>query len=156
MVNFSFWRVLEGWSKNFRQLKNKWGFPKIGVPQNGWFVMETPIKMDDLGGTTIFGNTQILLLDVLERYEKKFRSIYPNSPRSSWNIGCFGRCIPPFQPHHFSGDRLVSFCGNKHFGSIYQNRTWNILKKIAILRNLDVHGKRFVFFLLRSFSSNYE
>ena len=25
-----------------------WVFPKIGVPQNGWF-MENPIKMDDLG-----------------------------------------------------------------------------------------------------------
>ena len=24
-------------------------FPKKGVPQNGWFLMETPIKMDDLG-----------------------------------------------------------------------------------------------------------
>ena len=27
----------------------KWVFPKIGVPQNGWFMMETPIKIDDLG-----------------------------------------------------------------------------------------------------------
>ena len=26
-----------------------WMFPKIGVPQNGWFVMENPIKVDDLG-----------------------------------------------------------------------------------------------------------
>ena len=25
------------------------GFPKIGVPQNGWFIMEIPIKLDDLG-----------------------------------------------------------------------------------------------------------
>ena len=24
-------------------------FPKIGVPQNGWFIMKNPIKMDDLG-----------------------------------------------------------------------------------------------------------
>ena len=27
------------------------GFPKIVVPQYGWFTMETPIKMDDLGVT---------------------------------------------------------------------------------------------------------
>ena len=25
-----------------------WVFPKIGVPQNGWFIMEIPFKMDDL------------------------------------------------------------------------------------------------------------
>ena len=26
-----------------------WVFPKIGVPYNGWFIRENPIKMDDLG-----------------------------------------------------------------------------------------------------------
>ena len=31
-----------------------WMFPKIGVLQNGWFIMKTPIKMDDLGGFPIF------------------------------------------------------------------------------------------------------
>ena len=43
-----------------QRLLHKWGFPKIRVPQNGWFIMENLIKMDDLGGKpTIFGNIQM-------------------------------------------------------------------------------------------------
>ena len=26
-----------------------WVFPKIGVPENGWLIVENPIKIDDLG-----------------------------------------------------------------------------------------------------------
>jgi len=29
--------------------KHIWVFPKIGVPQNGWFIRENPIRIDDLG-----------------------------------------------------------------------------------------------------------
>ncbi len=44
---------------------NIWVVPKIVVPQNGWFIMENPIEMDDLGGNTpIFGNTHILTISM--------------------------------------------------------------------------------------------
>ena len=51
-------------------VKKPWVFPKIGVSQNGWFIMiimENPIEMDDLGGKpTIFGNTHMIPHGIME------------------------------------------------------------------------------------------
>ena len=57
-------------------INSKWVFPKIVVPQNGWFTMENPMKMDHLGGfPPIFGNTQIFWKKSSNKKNKSLQSL---------------------------------------------------------------------------------
>ena len=45
-----------------------WVFPKIGVYTPKWMVYNgNPIQMDDLGGTTIFGNIHLCMMLVVQK-----------------------------------------------------------------------------------------
>ena len=49
---------MTGFQKTGTPIYSIWVFPKIVVPQNGWFIMETRIKMDALG-VPLFSETVI-------------------------------------------------------------------------------------------------
>ena len=52
------------WRPRSKEARKIWMFPKMVVPQNGWFIMENPIKMDDLG-VPLFLETPICWHDLM-------------------------------------------------------------------------------------------
>ena len=71
------------WMAGIFDIQIIWVFPKIGIPQNGWFIMENPIKMDDLGGTTILGKIHMIIYVIRSSrvdvdIQKHFTHTYPS------------------------------------------------------------------------------
>ena len=62
------WQPLSN-DKKFYQM-TIWGFPKIRVPQHGLFIMEIPIKLDDLGGNPPFSETSTWVLVLITKFPK--------------------------------------------------------------------------------------
>ena len=92
------WLILRGNLTRRRSLISRhpisiWVFPKIGVPQNGWFIMENPIKM-------IWGYHYLRKHPSLYNNDSKWRQHHASSLDESTKWGsasirssCLERCF---------------------------------------------------------------
>ena len=71
------WVSGEMWVLNLQLGLRMWMFPRIGVPQNGWLIMETPVKMDDLG-VPLFLETPMYLNVGMRSYCRWFHVMLPS------------------------------------------------------------------------------
>ena len=80
---------------------NIWMFPKIGVgPQNGWFLMENLIEMDDLGGKThYFRKHPLTVFSAVECCVRSQSLVYSVAICTTWiwhilRVSSSHPCIP--------------------------------------------------------------
>ena len=120
-----FWKVLY---KTMQTII--WMFPKIGIPQNGWFIMDNPVKMDDLG-VPLFLETPICTSSSLQTHDDCF---------ANWCRFCKQICGISRRP----GFKIYSACWpspwlvikNKHPGSGCMGEDAHVEKKHIDIRHI--------------------
>ena len=96
-------------------VNNYWVFPKIGVPQNGWFILENPIKMGDLG-VPLFLETPLWVIF----YTIVVYFLYCFIVKSFFDTGIAGKRICFLHVHcsWFTNRPLTAYIGNAWFLSL--------------------------------------